>query len=73
MEVEEDMRCPKCSNLMLSERFIDYQQSKEPTFHGFRCLSCGLILDTVILLHRTQQQQENAPDRPREIFAGINE
>ena len=65
--------CPKCGSVMVFERFIDYQQTGEPTFRGWRCLSCGLILDPVILIHRAQQSKEQKSALPEELFAGLGE
>jgi len=50
------MNCPKCASLMVPERFIDYKQTGDAVFQGWRCLICGLILDPLILVHRKQQE-----------------
>lgn len=54
------MKCPKCDNLMVPERFADYEQSGEMSFTGWRCVSCGLILDPTILLHRGARDRKGA-------------
>jgi hypothetical protein len=64
------MRCPKCENLMVTERFTDHQQSGKFSFIGWRCLSCGLILDPTILLHRRQKRSEGASKPKRKVLAG---
>jgi hypothetical protein len=55
---------------MVPERFIDYQQTGEATFNGWRCLSCGLILDPLILSHRVKRREE-APGLPEELFESV--
>ncbi|HET6370839.1 MAG TPA: hypothetical protein VFG95_06555 [Nitrospiria bacterium] len=65
------MKCPKCGSLMVLERFIDYEQTGEPTFNGFRCLSCGLILDPVILINRAQQRRNERPVTPGKLLAKV--
>ena len=68
---ESRMKCPKCGSLMVLERFIDYEQTGEPTFNGFRCLSCGLILDPVILINRAQQRRNERPVTPGKLLAKV--
>ena len=65
------MKCPKCKSLMVSERFCDYEQSGELCFSGWRCLSCGLILDPIILRHRARKKQEAKTDLLKEVLAGV--
>ena len=57
------MKCLKCGSIMVSEEFKDYQQTGAYTFTGWRCLSCGLILDPVIMDHHLAQRKNEAkPD-----------
>ena len=42
--------CPRCSGLMVQERFDDVWGSLP--FPGVRCLNCGEILDPLIREHR---------------------
>lgn len=65
------MKCPKCQNLMVAERFTDYGQSGELEFIGWRCLSCGLILDPTILQHRTQKKASEEPKPRRRQMANV--
>jgi hypothetical protein len=37
---------------MVEERFQDLQETGEINFFGYRCLSCGEILDPIIEEHR---------------------
>ena len=67
------MKCPKCENLMVAERFADYQESGNFNFIGWRCLSCGLILDPLILLNRRQSKPEGASRPDRKVMAGIKD
>jgi hypothetical protein len=64
------MKCPKCENLMVTERFTDYQQSGRFNFIGWRCLSCGLILDPTILLNRRQKKSEGVSKPARKVLTG---
>ncbi|MEW6324558.1 MAG: hypothetical protein AB1515_04150 [Nitrospirota bacterium] len=47
------MRCSRCGSLMSCERFTTMEggRAAEP-YEAWRCLSCGEILDPVILKHR---------------------
>ena len=45
------MKCPKCEGLMFVERFADYFL----TFHAWKCINCGAILDQTILSNRSKQ------------------
>ena len=67
------MKCPKCENLMVPERFADYQQSGEFNFIGWRCISCGLILDPLILLNRTQNKPEGVTKPVKKALAGVKD
>jgi hypothetical protein len=58
---------------MVAERFTDYQQSGEFSFTGWRCLSCGLILDPMILLHRGQNKPEGVSKPARKVMAGVKD
>lgn len=42
------MKCGKCGGLMVNE---DFQASNTcyRGFHAYRCISCGRIIDTVII------------------------
>ncbi|MCI0528919.1 MAG: hypothetical protein L0Y56_15895 [Nitrospira sp.] len=65
------MKCPKCENLMVTERFTDDQQTGKFSFIGWRCLSCGLILDPTILLNRSQKKSEGVSKSGKKVLAGI--
>jgi ribosomal protein L37AE/L43A len=55
------MKCPKCEGLMFVERFADYFL----TFHAWKCINCGSIMDQTILANRSKQ--------PALVSAGSNE
>ncbi len=47
------MECPRCSGLMVVDRFQDLlDDTGKIDFYGLRCLICGEILDPMILTHR---------------------
>ncbi len=48
------MVCPKCRGLMVDERMTDYSM----VFHGWRCVNCGMILDSTILENRKARKKE---------------
>lgn len=45
------MKCPKCAGLMFVERFADYFL----TFHAWKCINCGAIMDETILSNKNTQ------------------
>ena len=65
------MKCLKCGSLMVSEEFTDYQQTGPYSFTGWRCLSCGLILDPVILDHLALYKEAEKPALFKEILAEV--
>ncbi len=50
------MNCPRCAGVMLPERFQDIRDdSGQISFYGWRCVSCGEILDPVIVRNRQRR------------------
>ncbi len=50
------MRCTRCSGCMVVDDLIDVQESFHPMWmRGWRCLTCGNVVDPVILRHRMIQ------------------
>ena len=47
------MRCEKCGGLMAYERFFDPFEE----FYAWRCVSCGEIVDQVILKNRMNRKR----------------
>ncbi|MBI3622445.1 MAG: hypothetical protein HY208_09705 [Nitrospirae bacterium] len=47
------MRCRRCGGMMHREWFVtrESEQAAEP-YEGWRCLSCGEVLDPIILRNR---------------------
>ena len=65
------MICTRCEGLMVSDDLIDMQESYHPMWtSGYRCLSCGNIVDTLIQEHRIAQHSSlrhvaaPAPEKP---------
>ena len=51
------MECIRCDGLMVADNLIDIQESSiQMWMKGWRCLSCGNIVDPLILQHRMIQQ-----------------
>ncbi len=47
------MQCLRCDGLMIAERFYDFEDDTgQNCFDGLRCLVCGEIVDTTILINR---------------------
>ena len=50
------MKCLRCEGVMLPERFQDIQdETGKITFYGWRCVTCGEILDPVIMRNRSNR------------------
>ena len=51
------MTCVRCKGFMVLDDLIDVQESFVPMWmRGWRCLSCGNIVDPLILRHRMIQR-----------------
>jgi hypothetical protein len=59
------MDCPRCHGVMALERFCDlYDETGQLCFMGWRCLTCGEVIDPVIVRNR-QRRQSPLPERTR--------
>ncbi len=53
------MTCHRCRGLMVKDHFFDLQEScGRPWFAGWRCVTCGNILDPLIQRRRLVQSLE---------------
>lgn len=66
------MECPKCQGVMVVDYFLDMEDSDEVWMPGWRCLSCGNVVDPLIENHRQRQQTQpdllgttESPSNPR--------
>jgi hypothetical protein len=51
------MQCARCNGLMVDDSLIDIQESSIPMWmNGWRCMSCGNIVDPLIQQHRMIQR-----------------
>jgi hypothetical protein len=51
------MECTRCDGLMVADNLIDIQESSIPMWmKGWRCVSCGNIVDPHIQKHRMIQK-----------------
>lgn len=58
MKKNGEITCRRCQGLMVPERFQDYyDDTGQLSFYGWRCLTCGEIVDPVIQTHRTHRQR----------------
>lgn len=54
---EDAMKCTRCEGLMVADNLVDLQESCVPMWmRGMRCVSCGNIVDPLILRHRMLQK-----------------
>jgi hypothetical protein len=60
-EASDDGPCPRCSGLMVDERFYDFAGDRP--FQGVRCVNCGEILDPLIRVHRYQRSDSTHRSR----------
>lgn len=53
--------CRRCGGFLVADRFYDWlSDSGRLEFEGARCVSCGDILDPVILAHRNRVKPARA-------------
>ena len=51
------MQCARCHGFMVTDNLIDTLESSIPMWmKGWRCVSCGNVVDPLILKHRMIQQ-----------------
>ena len=51
------MQCARCDGFMVADNLIDIRESSIPMWmKGWRCVSCGNIVDSLIQQHRMIQQ-----------------
>lgn len=63
------MDCPRCKGIMIQDKFGDVaDESGVMYFSGWRCISCGEILDPVISENR-QHHREPMIGKSRKKFA----
>lgn len=61
---KDEMHCQRCNARMAFDKFY----GRDSYFFGWRCISCGDILDPVILLHRLSQDPDLAiPEKEDKI------
>lgn len=56
------MKCNRCGSVMVYERFY----GSDEQFLGWRCISCGEIIDQVILENRQSGSGRQIGERGRE-------
>lgn len=58
------MNCPRCSGFMIPESFQDLQSDTGTlSFCGYRCMSCGEIVDPQIASNRKHRPHLQARNR----------
>lgn len=56
------MSCPRCRGIMIAQDLHDHHGTYL-TLPGWRCLSCGEVLDATILSNRHASPAKNSPGR----------
>ncbi len=51
------MNCGRCQGLMISDRFIDLEETGHLWMAGWRCMNCGHVVDHVTEYNRKRQAQ----------------
>ena len=52
------MQCPRCRNLMVEQIFEDLRDDTGSLyFKGWRCITCGEVLDPLILINRAGHRE----------------
>jgi hypothetical protein len=81
----EDSLCPRCGGLMVPDRYIDLlDDTGHLEFTAARCVSCGEVMDPVIIENRhrgvplprrgaKRERPSNAMARPAPDAAGMPE
>lgn len=59
------MKCPKCDGLMIYEKFMDMAESSSFFFYGWRCISCGNIVDSTIIANKIYADRRKENKRRR--------
>ncbi len=67
---KRSMRCQRCNGRMAFEKFY----GEHDYYFGWHCLTCGEILDPVILLHRLSHDPGiSIPEKKEEIIPLLNQ
>ncbi len=62
------MRCPRCAGLMVRDIFQDVlDETGAMSFNGWRCPTCGEIMDPVILGHRRRGPSLSSRPMPKRV------
>lgn len=64
------MNCPKCNGLMIYEKFMDMAETSSYFFYGWRCVSCGNVIDSLIMANRANAGRQKDMKRRRLKKAG---
>ena len=56
------MACTRCRGLMVPDQLLDLVETGDVSAWGWRCVSCGQIIDRVVLQNRSRSQ---TPQRVR--------
>ena len=49
------MQCPRCNGRMYGEKYYDFVRS----FDAWKCICCGEMLDSTILVNRSLSHQNH--------------
>ena len=51
------MYCQRCHGLMVVDHFIDMEDTGGLWMRGWRCVTCGEVVDPKIMRHRREQSR----------------
>ena len=61
MNCQRSMNCPRCGSSMVLKKFFDYGGHS----WGWKCISCGEIIDQIQEIHPSPQKDRNQKERWR--------
>ncbi len=68
------MHCGRCRGLMVADRFTDLlDETGQITFGGWRCVSCGEIVDPVIVTNRMRTHEPSSKPRHARLLTWVGQ
>ena len=68
--VQYEWTCTRCGGLMVNDSYIDLLNSaRESEFAAKRCVQCGEVVDSVILLNRQLRKDPMTAQHPGKVLS----
>ncbi|MBI3607111.1 MAG: hypothetical protein HY207_04000 [Nitrospirae bacterium] len=68
------MHCERCRGLMVADRFTDLlDETGQITFGGWRCISCGEIVDPVIVTNRMRTHEPSSKPQHARLLTWVGQ